>query len=173
MSKVYAVFNSGNILETTLIEGIHDIPLGAVEITGDMHKQIINETDGIWMLQPDGTITKELRPSVAPDYPALIARARYGHETAGIKVNGIRIDTDRDSQALITGAALSAMLDGSYVCTWKTRDGPVQLTANQLLAIAAAVRFHVQACFDRECALLTALADGAFTDAILSEGWPT
>ncbi len=59
MSKVYAKFNSQSILETTLIEGLHVIPPDAVEITGDLQKQMINETDGVWTLQPDGSITKE------------------------------------------------------------------------------------------------------------------
>ncbi len=173
MSKAYAVFSSEHILETTLIDGIHDIPHGAVEITGGQHKEIINETDGVWTLQSDGAITKEPLPDVEPDYPALIASIRYDHEKAGINVNGIRIDTDRESQALITGAAISAMLDSSYVCTWKSADGPVQLTAVQLIGIATAVRTHVQACFDRECELLAAVADATFTETMLADGWPT
>ena len=102
-----------------------------------------------------------------------IADRRYIEETSGITINGVKIDTGRDSQALITGAALSAMLDSSYLCTWKTVSGPVQLSAAQLLAIAKAVRAHVQACFDREADLLAAVADGSITGEMLEEGWPT
>jgi len=52
------------------------------------------------------------------------------------------------------GAALKAMQDSTYSCRWKTESGFVELTAPQILAIADAVRAHVQACFDREAELL-------------------
>ena len=83
-----------------------------------------------------------------------IAAARWAEETAGIDVNGFTVRTDRESQALITGAALKAMQDSTYSCRWKTESGFVELTAPQILAIADAVRAHVQACFDHEAELL-------------------
>jgi hypothetical protein len=79
-----------------------------------------------------------------------IAAARFEAETAGI--DGIK--TDRESQALITGAALKAMQDSTYFCRWKGVGGFVELTAPQILAIADSVRSHVQSCFDREAELL-------------------
>ena len=82
-----------------------------------------------------------------------IAAARWAEETAGIDVNGFMVRTDRESQALITGAALKAMQDSTYSCRWKTESGFVELTAPQILAIADAVRAHVQSCFDREAEL--------------------
>ena len=83
-----------------------------------------------------------------------IATARYNAEIAGVTVNGVSIKTDRESQGLITGAALKAMQDNTYTCRWKGIDGFVELTAPQIIAIADAVRAHVQACFDREAELL-------------------
>jgi len=83
-----------------------------------------------------------------------IATARYNAEIAGVTVNGVSIKTDRESQGLITGAALKAMQDNTYTCRWKGVGGFVELTAPQILAIADAVRAHVQACFDREAELL-------------------
>lgn len=103
---------------------------------------------------------------------AVIAARRYLAETAGITVNGMAIDTGRDSQALITGARLAGMDDPSYVCNWKTPDGFIQLDAETVKAIATTVRAHVQACFDREAALLTMVEDGSYTEAALEEGWP-
>lgn len=79
-----------------------------------------------------------------------IAAARFEAETAGI--DGIK--TDRESQALITGAALKAMQDEKYSCRWKTESGFVELTALQISAVADAVRTHVQGCFNREAELL-------------------
>ena len=79
---------------------------------------------------------------------AEIASARFEAETAGI--NGIK--TDRESQALITGAALKATQDATYTCRWKTESGFVTLDAATIIAVADAVRTHVQTCFDAEAA---------------------
>lgn len=87
-----------------------------------------------------------------------VAASRWQAEVSG--VNGIR--TDRESQSMITGAALKAMQDSEYACKWKTEAGFVELTAAQILAIADAVREHVQGCFDREAELL-ALVEAATT----------
>lgn len=103
---------------------------------------------------------------------AAIAARRWEAETTGIKVNGIAIDTGRDSQALITGAAVSAMLDPAYSVRWKTPTGFIDLEGQQIIAMAAAVRAHVQAAFDREAELLSALDSGTFTAEMLEEGWP-
>ncbi|MNF91252.1 hypothetical protein D3C84_738460 [compost metagenome] len=64
------------------------------------------------------------------------------------------------------------MLDPAYLLRWKTPEGFVDLTAQQVIAVARAVRAHVQACFDREAALLAELAAGTFNDGMLEEGWP-
>ncbi len=93
---------------------------------------------------------------------AEVAHARWAAETGGVALNGMTIRTDRESQSLITGAALKALQDAEYVCSWKTDAGFVELTAAQILAIADAVREHVQAQFDHERALL-ALIDAAET----------
>lgn len=93
---------------------------------------------------------------------AEIAAARYNAETAGVAVNGVLIDTGRDSQALITGAALAAVIDSSYSLNWKTESGFIHLTASEIIAVAQAVRAHVQSCFDREGELV-ALVDAAQT----------
>jgi len=93
---------------------------------------------------------------------AEIANARWVAETGGVALNGMAIRTDRESQSLITGAALKALQDAEYSFSWKTDSGFVELTAPQILAIADAVRAHVQAQFDHERALL-ALIDAAET----------
>ena len=88
-----------------------------------------------------------------------IASARYAAEIAGVTVGGVVVRTDRESQALITGAALKATQDGTYSCTWKAESGFVTLDAATVLAVADAVRTHVQTCFDAEaakCALIDA-----------------
>ena len=93
---------------------------------------------------------------------AEIAAMRYEAEIAGTVVNAVTIDTGRDSQALITGAAVAAMLDDDYSLNWKTESGFIHLTAPEIIAVAQAVRAHVQLCFDREGELV-AQVDAAQT----------
>ena len=101
-----------------------------------------------------------------------IADRRWQAEVAGIDVGGMHIDTGRDSQALIAGATVQAMLDPSYSLRWKTPDGFVDLTAEQIIGVATAARAHVQACFNREAELLEALEAGTFAPEMLDQGWP-
>ena len=101
-----------------------------------------------------------------------IADRRWQAEVAGIDVGGMHIDTGRDSQALITGATVQAMLDPNYSLRWKTVAGFVDLTAEQIIAVATAARGHVQACFNREAELLDALSAGTFSPEMLEQGWP-
>lgn len=139
----------------------------------------------VWQEKPDGYFTAEewaeLHPAQVPAQvveislealkeakKAEIANTRYEAEIAG--VNGIR--TDRESQSLITGAALKASMDSTYSCRWKTEAGFVTLTAAQIIAVADAVRAHVQGCFDREAELLPLIAAAA-TEADLQDiNWP-
>lgn len=88
---------------------------------------------------------------------AEMAAARYAAEISGITLSGAVIRTDRESQALITGAALAASHDENYSVTWKAKNGFVTLNSAQIIAVAQAVRAHVEACFDREAELQTAI----------------
>ena len=109
---------------------------------------------------------------IAEQWTTQIAARRYTAEIAGTTIDGMPIDTGRDSQGLITGAAVQAIIDPAYSLHWKTSAGFVELTGQQILGVASMVRAHVQACFNREAALLDAVADGTITTAMLDEGWP-
>lgn len=109
-------------------------------------------------------------PQLSPS--EIIASERYRREGLGIVVESMVIETSRDSQALIASTGLSAILDPEYRCNFKTLNGFVEIGAEQILAIAKAVRAHVQACFDRELELLRAIEAGSYTEEMLKEGWP-
>ncbi|WP_062381974.1 DUF4376 domain-containing protein [Pseudomonas abietaniphila] len=111
-------------------------------------------------------------PQPTPDWPALIAARRYQAETSGTTISDMPIDTGRDSQGLITGAALQALIDPNYSLHWKTSAGFVDLTGQQVIGVASAVRAFVQACFNRESDLLDAVAAGTITAEMLEDGWP-
>ena len=136
----------------------------AQDLTGK-DDALLAEVLSVWGNTP--TVEDEPAPSLTFDElkaqkKAEIAAVRYAREIAGTTVNGITIDTGRDSQALITGAALAAVIDPQYSLNWKTAAGFIHLTATEIIAVAQSVRAHVQSCFDRE-AELVALVDAAQT----------
>ena len=109
---------------------------------------------------------------IAAQWADQIAARRFQVETGGVTVAGVKLNTDRDSQSLLTGAAFAASLDPGYQIKWKAATGFVDLTGEQILGIASQVRAFVQASFDREAVLLGAAADGSITAEMLEEGWP-
>ena len=117
-------------------------------------------------------MTDQTATPTPADENSLIAERRWQVEVAGVTVGGIQIETDDRSKLLINGAALRADRSADYVLRWKTSQGFVDLSAAQVLAVAAAVSAHVQLCFDREDVLLGAVADGSITAEMLEEGWP-
>lgn len=151
-----------------------NIPPDAVEISPETYHALIDGQNAGMLIRADDSGRPEMVvPTVpAPDYPSMIATRRYQAETSGITVNGMDLRTDRASQLLLNGAALSAVIDPSYRCQWKTPAGFVDLDAQQLIHLASAMRAHVQACFDREAELLAHLDAGTFEESMLDEGWP-
>lgn len=100
-----------------------------------------------------------------------IKTARDAAISAGLTVQGIAVATDELSQNRLAAAALSALIDPAVKVQWKLPGGAfVSLDAAQILHLAAAVRAHVQACFDHEAALLADFAQGKAPD--LATGWP-
>lgn len=167
----YAVFNEDLTLRTCLIGGVHQIPASAIKVDDGLFLRITQETDGVWCLV-DGEVVKKPLAEVMPDYAQLVAVERYKREATGVNVEGLRIETTRDSQALIASTGLSAVLDPEYRCNFKTVAGFVEIGSAQIIAIAKAVRAHVQACFDRELTLLRLIEAGEYRDELLAEGWP-
>ena len=117
---------------------------------------------------------------------AAVKEKSWETETAGILVQGTRIPTDRQSQALLTGAVVDVILNPDAVTRWQTGsetpDGTplfITLSATELKMIGQAVRAHVQACFDERESKCTALAalDSVeeikdWLEANLETGWP-
>ena len=93
--------------------------------------------------------------------------ARDAAIARGIEVNGLHVQTDDLSQSRLTAAALAARLDPEATVRWKLATGAfVELTAPQIIALALAVRAHVQACFDREAELAAQIRAAADPGAV-------
>ena len=85
---------------------------------------------------------------------AALKSARDAAIASGIERDGLQVQTDDLSQSRLTTAALAAQLDPGATLRWKLATGEfVALSAPQIIALALAVRAHVQACFDREADL--------------------
>ena len=107
---------------------------------------------------------------------AELAALRYQHETSGITLSGMAIETDRQSQALITGAWSFSQLNPAVLVDWKAESGWIQIDAATIAGIAGAVAAHVQACFSAERihaeAILALETSEAVTGYDLTTGWP-
>jgi hypothetical protein len=105
-----------------------------------------------------------------------LADLRWRKETGGVSLFGAAISTDRESQAMISGALGLVGANPAAVIDWKTASGWVQLDEPTVRAIALAVGSHVQACFSHERQLSEAIAAAADFDALdlvdIAAGWP-
>lgn len=87
-----------------------------------------------------------------------LAAWRYRTEVGGVSVNGVRVLTDRESQAQLTGALVSLQSGLLQSINWKSAHGTfVTLTPAEVQGIAAAVAQHVQGSFDAEKDYTTAI----------------
>ena len=79
------------------------------------------------------------------DFSLDIKRIREEKEIGGIAINGIDVQTDIDSRTNLLGASQLGIS-----INWKTSQGFVELTSEQISAIAVEVGKHVQKCFNAE-----------------------
>ena len=108
-----------------------------------------------------------------------IVMSRKHFEQAGFVWKGVFIDTTEASYTKILGGRAAAKdelrTDGDI---WKCGDpetGEViyRATSNEEMIEIGDLAFKmVQDCFNRESALVAAVKDGSYTDAMLYEGWP-
>ena len=124
------------------------------------------------MIDWSKTITAEARAQAEAAQRRDAIRLRRDQAIgAGVTLSGLTVGTDDTTQTRIMGAAMSAMLDPDYTVAWKAADGTfATLTAPQVIAVAQAIRTHVQACFDREAEMLAAMDAGQPYD--IDAGWP-
>ncbi len=111
--------------------------------------------------------------TLAASLPALRAAAlqrladhRWQREMAGLQVNGVLFDTDREARGSLTAAVLlaqMAMQTGQpYQLAWKGPEGFVTLSGEQIISVGVQVAAYVAACFAREAELQIAIE--AMTD---------
>lgn len=96
-------------------------------------------------------------PTLAERKAVLKARAahrRWEIETGGFVLDGLPIRTDRESQAMLSGAITFCDLESQAVIRWKLPNGSfAELGETGLRGLALAVGRHVQEAFAREAEL--------------------
>lgn len=71
----------------------------------------------------------------------------------GIIYNSVSVGTDDLTQQRLMSARILAKENSAYTVNWKTNDGFVLLDSPTIIALADAVRDHVQKCFDAHKAI--------------------
>ena len=103
-----------------------------------------------------------------------IADARWENEVGGIEYEGLKVYTDRDSQAKYTGAIVAYDAVHVLPAAWKCEDGWLPInTIEDLIGLAMAVQQHVQNCYLREGALQQAIAAASTIEAVRAISWGT
>lgn len=108
---------------------------------------------------------------------AELAVKRWQVECGGIVRNGAAIATDRESQAMLSGALQLVQDDDQVLIDWKADNGWVQLDAVGVTYIAREVGLHKQQAFSREKTLSIEIEACETVQAVaavdITAGWPS
>jgi len=92
-----------------------------------------------------------------------LAELRWRFEVSGTEWNGDAIDTDRNTQAMLTGMVVLSGMQKGLKINFKTKRGFIKLDVNTIGGIAVAVAAHVQNAFDIEAGAVEAIDAGKLT----------
>lgn len=173
--KTYARMEDGLAVE--LIEPLLDENGQEVPIAERFHPDFLDT-----LVEYDPTT-----PPVQPQEPTLEAlqamwtaaatAKRWEVETSGITLpGGIKIGTDKDDQARVTSVVGVIGLTELTTVKFKAASGWVDMSIDQVRAVAKAIALHVQACFNAEYAHHETIAALATLEAAqgydVDAGWP-
>ena len=141
-------------------------------ITRIVHAVPPELTDGKWQeaYRVEERPIEEARASLLAE----LASVRYQRETGGITIKGMGFKTDRETQAILTGAFVMASANPAFSILWKSGPGVhVPIDAQTIMAAGSAATAHVQACFAHEAELAGDILAATDLDAIdINAGWP-
>jgi hypothetical protein len=81
MTKFYIVLDENNALLTRMTDEDGAVPAAAIEVEYSLWFQTMQETDGLWLLNADGAITKHPFPPPPPPAPEEILSANQTQQT--------------------------------------------------------------------------------------------
>jgi len=123
------------------------------------------------------TIPAPAFDQIVSDKLLALADYRYQRETAGITLNGTKIDTDDRCKTLLNSAYTSLKNGFCTAKQWKTEQGWINVTLADIEPIVKAVDAYVQECFDNEQIHFNAIKALTTIDAVtaydFTTGWPS
>ena len=110
---------------------------------------------------------------------ANLATIRFEKQSSGMKYQNTIIATDTSSQALLNGAYNLALHDSTTTIQFKSQNGWMTITAEQIIQLAIGVGKFIQQCFsvekihsDRIMAMSTTEQVIDYVDTKIQNGWP-
>ncbi len=123
------------------------------------------------------TIPAPAFDQIVSDKLLALADYRYQRETAGITLNGTKIDTDDRCKILLNSAYTSLKNGFCAAKQWKTEQGWINVTLTEIEPIVKAVDAYVQECFDNEQIHFNVIKALTTIDAVtaydFTTGWPS
>lgn len=99
---------------------------------------------------------------------AKLANARWQEETGGYIYKGHEFHSDRESQDRFFQAYIASLSDPNFTVTWKTKDGWLEMTASDFIALYNEFQTFLQGLYQKE-KNLQALVEAATTIDGLNE----
>lgn len=112
-----------------------------------------SDTANIGFSYANGVFTDPNSPTLQEQINAHKSNYRDQRILEGITLSGVSVKGDDRTQNNLIAARIMAKEDVNYTVKWKAVDGFVSLNATQIIAIADALRTHIQTCFDAEASL--------------------
>lgn len=133
--------------------------------------------DGYYTLVDDTASVPSLLSAMKTQAKTLVTSLRYEKEVSGITVDGTPIDTDRDSQAKLTGAKVYIDANPGLTINWKCADGAWRnFDKTAISAVSNAVAHYVQSLYSAEAAHHSSIDACATLSDIsahdINAGWP-
>lgn len=104
------------------------------------------------------------QPAVSPDeLYSYAAWKRYSLETSGLEISGVKFDTSRESQSMVTNAYNFLNISGHASTKFKAASGWVEVSKDDLLAAALSIGEYVQFCFNAEAEVHDLISSGSIS----------
>lgn len=79
-----------------------------------------------------------------------LADSRWREETAGYTYNSHEFNTDREAQSKIFQAYMTSLSNSNFTATWKTKDGWLEMTAEDFIALYDNFQEFLQGLYQKE-----------------------
>lgn len=140
-SEKKTVYNTQDGTELEIPEN-EDVPDGYTEVKRP--SELYYWQDGEWILDIEQLKAKKI---------AELADARWREEVEGYMYNGHEFHSDRESQDRFFQAYMASLSDPNFTATWKTKDGWLEMNAEDFVELYNNFWEFLQGLYQKEKAL--------------------